>query len=230
VPIKAKFTPAMAEFISRWVEKSLESGLYEMAPESCRFASRIHLAHKEGPPGHERTHSEQLLRPSNHHVAVNEQIQKIPSLYPILHDQIERFNDCDFFFETDGQLAVGWRDILALRTPQGFLIRPTRLQEGFTNSGAVMHGRISKVIARLPQDVRRDLSNDMDDINGGVRSKVELVRMVAEVLQISSDAQFSLTACETKIQFGFPTAYFTGFEVGRGCRLTEKHSEPLIQM
>ncbi len=85
------------------MEKALETGLYEMAPESCRYASRIHLAYKEGPAGKERSHFE--LSPCGDYVAVNEQIQKIASLCPLLHDQIERFNDCNFFFETDGAAA-----------------------------------------------------------------------------------------------------------------------------
>ena len=231
---QVKFTPAKAEFISRWVEKSLASGLYELAPESCKYASRIHLASKEGPAGRERELFE--IRVTGDYVAVNEQIDKIPSLCPSLHDQTERFNDCKFFFETDGsscyhqcELDADSRDILAVRTPQGFLIRPCRLMEGMKNSGSVLQGRISRILSSISPEVRRNLTNYMDDINGGTQSEDDLVILVEGTLRACSEGQFSLTARKTKI--GFPTANFAGFEVGMGCRrLAEKHCAPLMQM
>ena len=231
---QSKLTPSKAEFISRWVEKVLASGLYELAPEDCKYASRVHLASKEGPPGKERELFD--IRVTGDYVAVNETIEKIPSLCPLLRDQTERFNSCRFFFETDGsscyhqcELAEASRNILALRTPQGFLIRPCRLMEGMKNSGSVLQGRISRILSSIPPEVRQNLSNYMDDINGGVVEEDDLVTLTEETLRACSDGNFSLTARKTKL--GFPQANFAGFEVGYGCRrLAEKHCAPLIAM
>ena len=48
-----RYTPARAAYLTKWAKAALESGLYERAGNS-RYANRMHLTAKEGPPGFER--------------------------------------------------------------------------------------------------------------------------------------------------------------------------------
>ena len=102
---------------------------------------------------------------------VNDQIKKLAPYVPDLKGQIERYADCTHFMETDGmdayntvELDVKSRNVLALRTPIG-IIRPTRLVEGMRNSGTIYQQRMSRTMAKIPQDSKCHVSNYMDEVS-----------------------------------------------------------------
>ena len=227
-----RWTPSRRRYLTIWAQQVLESGLYEWA-ELSQWASRVHLAYKDGPRGKEREEFE--IRPVGDFPAINDKMAKMASNLPILRAEVEKYSKCEWFFECDGAEAYHQvpldeksRDICTIRTPIG-KIRPTRLPEGLKNAGTILQSFMTRALNTLDPKVRDSVSNYADDINGGTETKSELHHMVISILDMCIANSITLKPSKTRI--GFESANFGGFEVGRGARkLSEKHMDPLLNM
>ena len=91
-----RYSPAKLEFIRKWSRNELARGAWEWAGES-EWASQLHLAHKDGPRGFERTQFE--IRPCGNYVRLNECIEKMAPNTPRLSDDLERVADFTIWLE-----------------------------------------------------------------------------------------------------------------------------------
>jgi hypothetical protein len=109
---------------------------------------------------------------------------------------------------------------MAIWTPIG-LVQPTVLPFGQKNSGTEAQGPY-RVASR---DVKM-VSNYVDDWLGYENDLVKLVDNFEHFLDVCLLNKITLNTSKTR--FGYPTANFFGFEVGKfGSRLAQKHLNPL---
>ena len=234
-----RYTPAKEEYLTKWAQHNLKTGLYERNP-NAKWASRVHLAFKNGPRGAERELFE--IRPVGDLVGVNERIKKLAPNLPLLVPETEKYGDCTHFVELDGAQAFNQceleeksREYCAVRTPIGIL-QPTRVIEGMKNAGTALQAAFTETLSTLPDEIRRQVSNYADDIAGGVAGEQnapatldKLYAMTEELLKVLDQNQ--ITVKPTKARIGFPSATFGGYEIGRGVRsVAEKNVQPILEM
>jgi hypothetical protein len=231
---KARWCPqprwgtAQSTFLSMWAEKMLQDGGATRAFTS-RWASRIHLAPKRAADG------SQTIRVCGDYVTVNEEIVKLPqpSRIPLMCAQANA--NAHRFIRSDAHSAYTQvpldpqsQEICTLWTPIG-LIKPTRLPFGLKNSGTVLTGRLDAIFASMDPELKALLQIYADDLDAGVFSDEQLVRMWEEILVICLKNRVTLSPAKTKV--GFRTSEFLGYVRGNGMiSVTEENIRPVKEL
>ena len=233
---------AKCKIMTGWARKMIACGMFEHAPDSS-WASRPHIALKPI-RGTARDSDVFDIRIVGDYVKVNTQIQRNVPNGPDSMSQIRHAAGHQRYWYTDGdQQYQGWalhkstRDVLSIWTPIG-LIRPTRLQFGETNAGAVTQGAVNVMLERDIDSVhRKQIVNGADDFTGfcdlinneagePVVDWWGLAKSFIAMVEMADKNNMSLKASKT--HFGNPSADFWGHTLDKdGHRAAIHNLEPI---
>ena len=235
---------AKRAILEKWAREKLASGEFEPAPQS-EFGSRPTIAQKTK-RGSAKDDDDFDIRVCGDYVRVNSQCVRLIANQPTIPYQIERGRGHKRYWSTDGrQQYKGWelaeesRDILAIWTPLG-LMRPTRLQYGWLNAGAVCQGDVRVMMENdLSQHAKDHSLQAADDFSGfsedfeidGV-SKPDWNKLADDFLEMLAMAdKHNMSLKASKTIFGSKDAMFFGHILDEhGSRAAEHNLSPIEKM